>query len=219
MHTTAKSNRHPGVLPSTPAFLREKQLASDEAQWREAWEQSSVHRRSSDTTPQLRMPCIPPVPTCGNVRGSARSPFHETAYHETAFHILSCTVGPVKSPLCWAFEAERMHKALSALLAFTLPGFYVQETEHGDDFETLNMGPRAMALPERELAIYTGSNFALLLPSELMEIVLLNVQAWQDNREELLTALRRCEGNVPDKCSCVLRGDEEEQDERSCGRS
>jgi len=29
-----------------------------------------------------------------------------------------------------------------------------------------------------------------------MEIVLFNVDAWQDNREQLLMALRHCEGNV-----------------------
>jgi hypothetical protein len=35
-----------------------------------------------------------------------------------------------------------------------------------------------------------------LLPSELLEIILSNVDAWQDNREQLLMALRQCEGNI-----------------------
>jgi hypothetical protein len=35
-----------------------------------------------------------------------------------------------------------------------------------------------------------------LLPSELLEIILSNVDAWQDNLEQLLMALRRCEGNI-----------------------
>lgn len=83
-----------------------------------------------------------------------------------------------------------------ALVAFTLLGFYLQETADADDFETLNMGPPAMPIPERELAVYAGPHFALLLPSELMKIVLSNVDAWQDNREQLLMALRHCEGNV-----------------------
>jgi hypothetical protein len=83
-----------------------------------------------------------------------------------------------------------------ALLAFTLLGFHLQETEAADILETLNMGPPALPLPERELAVYAGAHFALLLPSELMEIVLSNVDAWQDNREQLLMALRHCEGNT-----------------------
>ena len=103
----------------------------------------------------------------------------------------------------WEFDdlpPSRLGVALAmvhfALVAFTLLGFYVQETEDADDLETLNMGPPAIPLPERELAVYAGPHFALLLPSELMEIVLSNVDAWQENREQLLMALRHCEGNV-----------------------
>ena len=84
----------------------------------------------------------------------------------------------------------------SALLAFTLLGFHLQETEAADVFETLNMGPPPLPSPERELAVYAGPYFALLLPSELMDIVLSNVEAWQNNREQLLMALRQCEGNT-----------------------
>jgi hypothetical protein len=68
--------------------------------------------------------------------------------------------------------------------------------EAADGLETLNMGPPPLSLPERELAVYAGPPFALLLPSELMEIVLSNVGAWQNNREQLLMALRHCEGNT-----------------------
>ena len=91
-----------------------------------------------------------------------------------------------------------------ALVAVTLLGFYLQETEDADTLETLNMGPRAIPLPERELAVYAGSHFALLLASELLEIILSNVDAWQDNREQLLMALRHCEGNIYNKCSWAL---------------
>jgi hypothetical protein len=103
----------------------------------------------------------------------------------------------------WEFDdlpPSRLGVALAmvhfTLVAFTLLGFYLQETGDADDLETLNMGPPAIPLPERELAVYAGPHFALLLPSELMEIVLSNVDAWQENREQLLMALRHCEGNV-----------------------
>jgi len=82
------------------------------------------------------------------------------------------------------------------LLAFTLLGFHLQEMEAADALESLNMGPPPLPLPERELAVYAGTHFALLLASESMEIVLFNVDAWQDHREQLLMALRHCEGNV-----------------------
>jgi hypothetical protein len=103
----------------------------------------------------------------------------------------------------WEFDdlpPSRLGVALAmvhfALVAFTLLGFYLQETEAADDLETLSMGPPPLPLPERELAVYAGSHFALLLPSELLEIILSNVDAWQDNLEQLLMALRRCEGNI-----------------------
>jgi hypothetical protein len=103
----------------------------------------------------------------------------------------------------WEFDdlpPARLGVALAmvhfALLAFTLLGFHLQETEAADDLETLNIGPPPLPLPERELAVYAGPHFALLLPSELMEIVLSNVDAWQNNREQLLMALRHCEGNT-----------------------
>ncbi len=108
----------------------------------------------------------------------------------------------------WAFDnllPSRLGVGLAmvhfALVALTLLGFYLQETEDADDLETLKMGPPAMPIPERELAVNAGPHFALLLPSEMMEIVLSNVDAWQDSREQLLMALRHCEGNVQNKCS------------------
>ena len=57
-------------------------------------------------------------------------------------------------------------------------------------------GLKQVLLPERALAVYGEPHFALLLSSELMEIVLTNVDTWQDHREQLLMALRHCEGNV-----------------------
>jgi hypothetical protein len=51
-------------------------------------------------------------------------------------------------------------------------------------------------MPERELAVYAGPFFALLLPSELVGIILTHHAAWQANRKRLLMALRLCEGNT-----------------------
>lgn len=80
-----------------------------------------------------------------------------------------------------------------ALVAFTLLGFYLQETEAADDIRTWNQSPPALPLPERELAVYVGPYFALLLPSELMQIVLDHTDAWKANQAWLLMALRHCE--------------------------
>jgi hypothetical protein len=109
----------------------------------------------------------------------------------------------------WEFDdlpPSRLGVALAmvhfALVAFTLLGFYLQETEAADDFDTLNMGPPPLPLPERELAVYAGSHFALLLPSEILEIILSHIDAWQENRKQLLMALRHCEGNTQNTCSC-----------------
>jgi hypothetical protein len=83
-----------------------------------------------------------------------------------------------------------------ALLAFTLLGFYFQETDNASDIKTWNAGPPPIPLPERELAVYAGPYFALLLPSELVGIILSHVDAWQANRKQLILALRLCEGNT-----------------------
>ncbi len=80
-----------------------------------------------------------------------------------------------------------------ALDAFTLLGFYLQETEEGD-ISTWNLAPPPFPMPERELAIYAGPNFTLLRPSELLEIILNHVVAWKANQATLLMALRMCEG-------------------------
>jgi hypothetical protein len=83
-----------------------------------------------------------------------------------------------------------------ALLAFTLLGFYQQETDAVSDTKTWNAGPPPIPLPESELAVYAGPYFALLQPSELIEIVLSHIDAWQANRKQLILALRMCEGNT-----------------------
>ena len=79
-----------------------------------------------------------------------------------------------------------------ALLAFTLLGIYLACT--GD--ERRPWSPPPLPMPERELAVYVGPYFALLLPSELLAIILENYEAWQHNKERVLEALRLCEGKT-----------------------
>jgi hypothetical protein len=82
-----------------------------------------------------------------------------------------------------------------ALVAFTLLGFYLQETTEAP-LRSLMMGPPPFPMPERELAIYAGTYFTLLKPSELLEIILTHMDAWQSHRDRLLMALRLCEGST-----------------------
>lgn len=81
-----------------------------------------------------------------------------------------------------------------ALLAFTLLGFYLQESEPQEPLKSLMAAPPPLPMPERELAVYAGPYFALLRPSELLEIILTHMDAWQRNRDRLIMALRLCEG-------------------------
>jgi hypothetical protein len=83
-----------------------------------------------------------------------------------------------------------------ALVAFTLLGFYLQETDTAQSLKSLLTAPPPFPVPERELAVYAGPYFALLRPSQLLEIILSHVDAWQANRSQLLMALRLCEGNT-----------------------
>ena len=83
-----------------------------------------------------------------------------------------------------------------ALLAYTLMGFYLQESDAALDIRTWNQAPPPLPLPERELAVYAGPYFALLFPSQLVTIILEHMDAWQANRKQLLMALRLTEGNT-----------------------
>ncbi|NIN67948.1 MAG: hypothetical protein GTO63_25230, partial [Anaerolineae bacterium] len=61
-----------------------------------------------------------------------------------------------------------------ALLAFSLLGLYRQERDE-EEPATRNVALPPLPLPERELAVYAGPYFTLLLPSELIEIVLSHI--------------------------------------------
>jgi hypothetical protein len=54
-----------------------------------------------------------------------------------------------------------------ALLAYTLTGFYLQESDAALDIRTWNTALPPIPLPERELAVYARAYFALLSPSHL----------------------------------------------------
>jgi hypothetical protein len=70
-----------------------------------------------------------------------------------------------------------------------LAAFVVREGELG--------GPPTPALPGRELVIYHGPYYAILLPSELFTIVFAHLPAWQANQSRWLEAMRYCEGRSP----------------------
>ena len=57
--------------------------------------------------------------------------------------------------------------------------------------------PRPELLPGREITAYFGDHYTILLPSELVTIILDHIEAWQNNRQQLLAALRFCEGLAP----------------------
>jgi hypothetical protein len=82
-------------------------------------------------------------------------------------------------------------------LAYSLLHLYAQEAAQQDrvvqqDRAAQLLHPRL--LPGREITAYFGAHYALLLPSELLTLILDHYQAWLANREQLLRALRFCEG-------------------------
>jgi len=81
------------------------------------------------------------------------------------------------------------------LLAYTLLAFYLQDSE-ADPQTSVPPALPPLPLPERELAVYAGPHFALLLPSQLIAIILEHSDAWQANRAQLLMALRITEGKT-----------------------
>ncbi len=75
-------------------------------------------------------------------------------------------------------------------------GFYLQETDSLDPAQALLAAPPPFPLPERELAVYAGPYFTLLVPSQLLQIILTHIDAWRANQEQVLMALRLCEGST-----------------------
>jgi len=57
--------------------------------------------------------------------------------------------------------------------------------------------PPVALFPGRELVVYHGPHYAILLPSEVFEIVFAHSDVWLENQEKVLEALRHCEGRPP----------------------
>jgi hypothetical protein len=82
---------------------------------------------------------------------------------------------------------------LFAFLAFTLLGLY-RRCDSQDSKEPAHpWGPPLLPMPEREVAVYAGLHYTILRPSELVHIILDNVDAWQANRQAILNNLREAE--------------------------
>jgi hypothetical protein len=79
-------------------------------------------------------------------------------------------------------------------LAYTLLHLYAWETQAVTDGSA---PPRPRLLPGREITAYFGNHYVILLPSELFTIVFDPNDAWLANREQLLAAMRFCEGQPP----------------------
>lgn len=76
-----------------------------------------------------------------------------------------------------------------ALLAYAL--LRVFSDRHEDD------PPDTALTPGRELVVYWRDCYAILLPSELFEIVFAHFDRWRENKQRLLEAMRYCEGRPP----------------------
>jgi hypothetical protein len=75
-------------------------------------------------------------------------------------------------------------------LAYTLLHLFAHEQAQQDETPL----PKPALLPGREITCYWRDRYAILLPSELFTIVLDHYQAWLANREQLIAAMRFCEG-------------------------
>jgi len=78
-------------------------------------------------------------------------------------------------------------------LAYGLLHLFAHETEQEQELRLR----RPWLLPGREITAYCGDHYAILWPSELVTLILDHIEAWQKNREQLLAALRFCEGLPP----------------------
>ncbi len=73
-----------------------------------------------------------------------------------------------------------------ALLAYALLRVFADRQEDNP--------PDTALTPGRELVVYWHDCYAILLPSELFEIVFAHFDRWRADQQRLLEALRYCEG-------------------------
>lgn len=76
-----------------------------------------------------------------------------------------------------------------ALLAYALLRVFADRHEHDP--------PDTALTPGRQLVVYWRDCYAILLPSELFEIVFAHLDRWRANQQRLLEAMRYCEGRPP----------------------
>lgn len=76
-----------------------------------------------------------------------------------------------------------------ALLAYALLRVF---SDRHEDYP-----PDIALTPGRELVVYWHDCYAILLPSELFEIVFAHFDRWRANQQRLLEAMRYCEGRPP----------------------
>ncbi len=76
-----------------------------------------------------------------------------------------------------------------ALLAYALLRVF---SDRHEDYP-----PDTALTPGRELVVYWRDRYAILLPSELFEIVFDNFDRWRANKQRLIEAMRYCEGRPP----------------------
>ena len=87
----------------------------------------------------------------------------------------------------------------------SLLGFCRQETDTAANIRPWNQSPPGLPPLQCGLAVYVGPYFALLLPSELMQIFLNPIDAWNTKQDRLLMVLRHRESGGQNWCSWARR--------------
>ena len=77
-------------------------------------------------------------------------------------------------------------------LAYTLLHLFAHEQDQP-------LLPKPTLLPGREITAYWRGHYAVLFHSELFTIVFDHYQAWLANRDQLIAAMRFCEGQPPQR--------------------
>jgi hypothetical protein len=80
-------------------------------------------------------------------------------------------------------------------LAYTLLHLFAHEQAQPDQ----PLLPKPTLLPGREITAYWRGHYAVLFHSELFTIVFDHYQAWLENRDQLIAAMRFCEGQPPQR--------------------
>ena len=80
-------------------------------------------------------------------------------------------------------------------LAYTLLHLFAHEQAQQDASPL----PRPAILPGREITVYWRDHYVILLPSELFTLVFDHYEAWLANRDQLIAAMRFCEGLPPQR--------------------